>query len=236
MVTDNKHENYELLNLIGYGLAKFNKNFVTRFGFETKTSFYEYIVKLGIAETIGTVKNRQDLFDPFFDNDRRGWWQKGDVYIHRKVLIDSLYGTLNLQQYAETVKLYIENNFGSPEEIRTISPVMKSKYKQLQVTGNEAEIFFMTNYQSIHSFEEGLLEDARMFGDGYDFQIQVIDKYFLTEIKGIRKPQGTVRLTKNEYLKADEYKDVYGLVVVSNLDDVPKMTTVFNPKIGRAHV
>ena len=71
-----KHENYEVLNLIGYGLAKFDINFVKFFGFKTKTAFYEYIVQLGVAETIGTVKNRQDLFDPFFDNKRRGWWQK----------------------------------------------------------------------------------------------------------------------------------------------------------------
>lgn len=63
---------------------------------------------------------------------------------------------------------------------------MKSKYKQLQITGQEAEIFFMDNYRSIHSFEKGILEDARMFGDGYDFQIQVSERYFLAEIKGLR--------------------------------------------------
>jgi hypothetical protein len=58
--------------------------FVRRFGFITKVSFYEHIVQLGIAETIGTVKNRQDLFDPFFDNGRRGWWQKGDTIFIEK--------------------------------------------------------------------------------------------------------------------------------------------------------
>lgn len=64
-MSDNKHENYELLNLIGYGLAKFDMNFVKEFGFKTKIAFYEYIVSLKIAETKGVVKNRQDLFDPF---------------------------------------------------------------------------------------------------------------------------------------------------------------------------
>jgi hypothetical protein len=83
----NKHENYEILNLIGYGLAKFDLDFVREFGFKTKQEFFLYIVSIGIAETLGTVKNRQDLFDPFFDNPRKGWWQKGDTYIHRKNLI-----------------------------------------------------------------------------------------------------------------------------------------------------
>lgn len=62
-MNDNKHENYELLNLIGYGLAKFNMDFVKKFGFKTKTALYQHIVELKIAETTGTVKNRQDLFD-----------------------------------------------------------------------------------------------------------------------------------------------------------------------------
>nr|CBX30956.1 unknown protein [uncultured Desulfobacterium sp.] len=38
-MSDNKHENYELLNLIGYGLAKFDMDFVNEFGFKTKTAF-----------------------------------------------------------------------------------------------------------------------------------------------------------------------------------------------------
>jgi hypothetical protein len=68
-----KHENYELLNLIGYGLAKNGMGFVKEFKFKTKSAFYQHIVELKIAETTGTVKNRQDLFDPFFDNGRKGW-------------------------------------------------------------------------------------------------------------------------------------------------------------------
>ena len=107
----NKHKNYEILNLIGYALSKFNLTFVKEFGFETKNEFYEEIVKFNIADTTGTVKNRQDLFDPFFDNERRGWWQKGDAYIHRKILIDSLYGELNVKEFSNLVKIYIKETF-----------------------------------------------------------------------------------------------------------------------------
>ena len=65
---DGQHENYEILNLIGYGLAKFDLEFMQVFGFRTKTAFYRSLVSQGIADTIGTIKNRQDLFDPFFAN------------------------------------------------------------------------------------------------------------------------------------------------------------------------
>lgn len=128
------------------------------------------------------------------------------------------------------VKLYIESKFGGTEAIPvTISPVMKSKFKQLQITGQEAELYFLNNYQSIEAFENGALEDGRLFGDGYDFQVQTTDRYILAEIKGLRASYGSVRLTENEFLKAEEYKNDYGLIVVSNLSDVPKMTAIFNP-------
>ncbi len=101
------HPNYELLNLLGYGLAKFNMAFVYEFGFKNKTKFYQHFVDLGIVETGSVVKNRQDLFDPFFDNDRRGWWQKGDTYIHRKHAIDEICGNMNVAQFALYVKGHI---------------------------------------------------------------------------------------------------------------------------------
>lgn len=227
---DNRHKNYEILNLIGYGLAKFDMNFVREFGFSTKTAFYENVISKGVADTVGVVKNRQDLFDPFFDNNRKGWWQKGKTYLHRKTFIDSLFGSFGVKEYSDIVKLYIADKLKLPDEgRRKISPIIKSKFKQLQLTGQEAEIFFIQNYSELDPFKGGVLEDARLLGDGFDFQIQIGTRFILAEIKGIRLLRGGVRLTDNEYRKAKEYKDDYGLIVVSNLANVPKMTAVFNP-------
>lgn len=50
------------------------------------------------------VKNRQDLFDSYFDNGRLGWWQKKEVYEHRKLLIDGLFGAENVVNYANIIK------------------------------------------------------------------------------------------------------------------------------------
>jgi hypothetical protein len=103
----NAHPNYELLNLLGYGLAKFGLPFIREFGFKTKTAFYNHFVQLKIVETGSVVKNRQDLFDAFFDNGRKGWWQKGDAYIHRKIAIDTICGNMNVTQFATYVKGFI---------------------------------------------------------------------------------------------------------------------------------
>ena len=225
-MTSNKHENYEILNLIGYGLAKFDMRFVHQFNCTSKNQFYKKIVDLKVAETIGTVKNRQDLFDPFFDNQRRGWWQKGNAYIHRKTFIDSLFGEYSVVDFASIIKIYIQNNFKVIfDGVIPTSP----KFKQLQATGKEAELYFLENYQSIEFFSDGNIEDARLFGDGYDFQIEQDNHFYLIEIKGIRAKAGTFRMTENEYSKAEEYRDDYGLVIVSNLEEMPKMTVTFNP-------
>lgn len=229
-INSNKHQNYEILNLIGYGLSKFNDKFIKEFGFTTKMAFYEYCVKNDIAETTGTVKNRMDLFDPFFpENGRKGWWQKGDTYIHRKILIDNLFGNEDVKGYANIVKLYMKENFKVKDILINIKPIIKSRFKKLQETGLEAEIYFMNNFNQIDKFNSGILEDARLFGDGYDFQISVNDSIYLSEIKGIREKKGKFRLTENEYNKALEYKDDYVVTLVLNMNDMPTFLTIENP-------
>lgn len=204
--------------------------FIKCFGCKTKTEFYNYIVKIGIAETSGTVKNRQDLFDPFFENKRKGWWQKGNAYIHRKILIDNLFGNLDLFSFCNIVKLFIKEKYRIQDlSVEGVSPVFKSRFKQLQMTGLEAEEYFLNNYKSIEPFSNGIIEDARMFGDGYDFQIDVDRKYILVEIKGIKTNYGGIRFTEKEFKTAREYKNEYALIVVSNLIQEPKLNLYFNP-------
>ena len=225
----NKHENYEILNLLGYGLSKFDDAFIKEFGFTTKTNFFNYFVEIGIVETGSVVKTRMDLFDPFFDNNRKGWWQKGNAYIHRKLLIDSLFGNENVIGYANIVKLFLKDNFKIKDIFVEVKPIVKSRFKKLQETGLEAELYFMNNYNSIDIFKDGNIEDARLYGDGYDFQINVNENSFLAEVKGIRAKKGKFRLTENEYFKAKEYQNDYIITLVLNLDDLPTFLTIENP-------
>jgi len=52
----NSHPNNELLDLLGYGLAKFNGAIISEFGFSTKIAFYQYFVDLRIAETFMSLR------------------------------------------------------------------------------------------------------------------------------------------------------------------------------------
>lgn len=80
-------------------------------------------------------------------------------------------------------------------------------------------------------FKNGIIEDARLYGDGYDFQINVNDNSFLTEVKGIRRAKkGRFRLTENEYnKKLKNIKKDYIVTLVLNLDDLPTFLTIENP-------
>ena len=228
-MTERQERISEILNLVGYGLAKFNYDFISEFGFETKTAFGQYFVEIGLANTWKAISNRQDSFDPYFDNGRKGWFQRNQRE-HVKLFIDSLFGKENAHGLANVVKLYIQDlNLGISFTSEKISPSLKSRFKQLQETGKEAEFYFMSNYKNVEKFAGGILEDARLWGDGYDFQIQKGNNFLLTEVKGIRGNHGSIRMTQNEYKKATEYKSDYLLVVVSNLVRIPKLSIIENP-------
>ncbi len=227
---DNKKERLsEVMNLIGYGLAKFDLAFAKEFGFSTKTAFCDFVVDMGLVKTARAVFNRQDSFDPYFDNGRRGWFQRNQRE-HIKLFIDSLFGNEDVKGYANIVKMYIhdiDRNINlTPIKV---SPVTVSRFKQLQETGKEAEFYFMNNYQSIPFFEHSILEDARLWGDGYDVQMQKDDYFFLVEIKGVREQSGSIRFTQKEFDKAAEFAEDFFLVVVSNLNNTPKLNCVQNP-------
>lgn len=219
----------DIMNLIGYGLAKFDVAFANEFGCKSKMEFCRYLIEIGLAKTARSVLNRQDSFDPYFDNGRRGWFQRNQRE-HIKLFIDSLFGDENVHEFANSTKLCIQSFYKDINFVgKAVSPIVKSKFKNLQETGKEAEFFFMQNYRNIPLFKDAKLEDARLWGDGYDFQIHVNDKFVLAEVKGIREKKGMIRMTQNEYEKATEYKSDYCLVVVSNLNSMPRLDCVANP-------
>lgn len=188
-----RHSNYEILNLIGYGLAKFESDLVAALGFKTKSALFKYLIERGVAKTIGTLKNRQDLFNPLVRQAKVGWWQNKDRYLHRKTLLDSLFGQLDAVGYGTLVENYLQTYFPvSGEKPKAIVPILKSMFRQLQETGSEAELFFMNCFRTVERLKDGVLEDARLFGDGYDFQIALPQCYILAEVKGVRGSSGGI--------------------------------------------
>lgn len=108
-------------------------------------------------------------------------------------------------------------------------PIIRSKFKRLQETGLEAENYFILNFDKTARFSGGQLTDARLYGDGYDFQVDVDEQTYLAEVKGIRDKKGKVRLTAREYEQASVYKEQFVLSLVKNLDTTPQLVLIENP-------
>lgn len=218
-----------VMNLIGYGMAKFDHAFIREFGCKNNAEYAQLIVNLGFANTIRAVTNRRDSFDPYFDNGRRGWYQRNQRE-HIKLFIDSLFGQEDAKGFANIVKMYMHDTNANVQLTDFVTPpTTKSKFKQLQETGKEAEFYFMHHFRSIEYFQNAELEDARLWGDGYDFQLSVNSQYILAEVKGVREKVGSIRMTQNEYEKAQEFQNLYYLIVVSNLNNTPKLSCFQNP-------
>lgn len=222
----------EIMNLIGYGLAKFDTELTSYLGFRSKSDFARFIISKGLASTLRAVFNRQDSFDPYFPNGRKGWYQRNQRE-HIKLLIDSLFGNLNAQQFANLVYGLVNSNEedGIIMPSPNITPMDASRFQKMQETGIQAECFFMNNYQTLSRFANSILEDARLWGNGFDFQLfdtrsNIID---IVEVKGVSSLVGAVRMTEKEYSMAKVYKELFHLVVVADLKGIPNMCCISNP-------
>jgi len=86
-MSDNRHENHEILNLIGYGLAKFDLNFVRAFGFTTKTAFYKSMISKGIANSMERSRIDRIYLIPFLTiNVKAGGKKEMLIFIERLLL------------------------------------------------------------------------------------------------------------------------------------------------------
>ncbi|GAA7899023.1 hypothetical protein HpCOL25_05600 [Helicobacter pylori] len=88
--------------------------------------------------------------------------------------------------FSHIVKLFLQEQYGIQLDI-TPNAYLKTRYKSMQETGLEAELYFLNHYKNIEVFSCGSLKDMRLFGDGYDFYIQTNKQAFLVEVKGIRE-------------------------------------------------
>ncbi len=140
-----------------------------------------------------------------------------------------MFGNESVKGFSHIVKWFLQEQYGVKDLGITPNAYLKTRYKSMQETGLEAELYFLNHYKNIKIFSCGHLKDMRLFGDGYDFYIQTNKRAFLVEVKGIREKQGTLRLTQKEYEQAQTYSHDYVLVVVLNLSEKPHLLSIANP-------
>ncbi|WP_449540457.1 DUF3883 domain-containing protein [Ferdinandcohnia sp. Marseille-Q9671] len=186
-----------------------------------------------------TIKNMRDHFDPLHGH-RSGWHQESLRPSHIEVY--EKYKHLSQEAMIEIVKEIINQNDLDNEIANNIAIYIDSinsededKQKQQKefgtrgITGKMAEEIFKEKFEKGEfNGATASLFDRRDDGCGYDFELGVRPK-IVYEIKGLAGEKGGVSFTDKEWSVAKELKERYILVLISNINEEPKVKIVVNP-------
>lgn len=216
-------ENREKLILCGLFLSKFDKLAYQKLGFK---SFSEAFNVLGYALNGKpmNIKNYRDEFDPYFDNNRKGWHNR-EIRAYCKDVYDK-YNKLNLENFSQLISSFLVKDYEIKTKINHFLNIENEPIKRI-ATGKAAENYFIENY--IKHFRKFSLIDTREFGCGFDFKLEYEQQFFCIEVKGISQNSGNILLTQKEFEIANKFQDKYCLFIVKNLQDKPCESLFFNP-------
>jgi hypothetical protein len=205
--------------LCGLLLSKYNEKALASLGFE---SFAEAYNVLGSALNVrpATIKNYRDELDPYFPNRRKGWYQR-PLRKHCETVLKE-YGDLPLSKLVIIVKTLFDPVADLVESAEEEEAEPSAFAKRL-VTGQAAEGYFRTNYETHEALVGGLLVDTTKTGCGFDFRINFSDRamFYAVEVKGLFDSGGSIMLTEKEHSRAQQLRNRYFLYVVRNFRDIP---------------
>ena len=233
-----KPEN-ELAMVVAFYLSKFGEEGLEKLGYQSyKQAFDDVGRSLGVKPN--SVKNWRDEFDPYYDNKRKGWYQRGIRPSRQRVMLafDDLSESalravvLDIIKPEARPKIETELHF-TIEEIRDLEKKKKTRenteYIPRGPTGRMAEEFFISKFRAGSTPFDGTLRDRRDDGVGFDFEITKAASRSLVEIKGIAKQRGGITFTDKEWRIANEAQDDYFLGLVIQVFESPRMGFVQNP-------
>ncbi len=228
----------ELGMVVAFFLSKFGENSLGRLGFRSyKQAFEETGQVLGINPN--SVKNWRDEFDPYYDNGRKGWYQREIRPSRLKVIatFDSLGEDALLAVVLDIVhhdrRQKIETELHAIlKEIKAADSKKETKkvdYIARGPTGRMAEEFFISQFHAGLTPFDGVLQDCRDNGVGYDFEVDNIQSQSFVEIKGSAKESSGITFTDKEWIMAKEKQDFYFLGLVTDISVSPKIKFLKNP-------
>ena len=233
-----KPEN-ELAMVVAFYLSKFGEEGLEKLGYR---SYRQAFIEIGRSLNVkpNSVKNWRDEFDPYYDNKRKGWYQRGLRPSRQKVMLafddlsESALRAVILDIIAPEmrpkIKAELQPTLG---EVREWEEKKKKRenveYTPRGPTGRMAEEFFVSKFTAGLTPFEGVLKDRRDEGVGFDFEIVTGVDRTLVEIKGIAKHMGGITFTDKEWRVANETQNDYFLGLVVQVFESPKLGFMQNP-------
>lgn len=233
-----KPEN-ELAMVAALYLSKFGEEGLGKLGYRSYTqAFAEIGRSLGVKPN--SVKNWRDEFDPYYDNKRKGWYQRGIRPSRQRVMLafDDLSESALRAVVADIIRPEkrprVEDELHSTiDEIKALEAKKRTRrsteYVPRGPTGRMAEEFFIARFCAGLTPFEGDLKDRRDDGVGFDFEIVKASNRTLVEIKGVANQLGGITLTDKEWRIANEAQNSYFLGLVVQVLESPKIGFLQNP-------
>ncbi len=209
--------------IVAYYLSKYNIKGYRDLGYKNFSEAARDIsTSLGIK--FSTFQNMRDEFDPYHENNRVGWHQKGLTISRRNVMESFRY--INEQSLREIAleiiigkKLRDSTWINSSlllNKINDIGDTPKEDFPR-GVTGDKAEKYFIEYFNKYQKPFKGILTDKRSAGCGYDFEIASNNKKYFIEVKGISSEWGGILFTNKEWYMARLKKKAYTLAIILDL-------------------
>ncbi len=225
--------------IVAFYLSKFGGEGLARLGFRTYRQAFDEVGR-SLHVKPNSVKNWRDEFDPYYDNERKGWYQRGIRPSRQEVM--TAFDDLSEDALRAVVVDIIRSADRQKVEtqLRTVLKKIQESGKRKKInrkavytargpTGRMAEEFFISRFHAERTPFSGVLKDCRDDGTGFDFEITAQGNRLLVEVKGLAKEFGGITFTDKEWKVANETQNDYFLGLVTQVATSPKIGFVQNP-------
>ncbi|MBX2997751.1 MAG: DUF3883 domain-containing protein [Caldilineaceae bacterium] len=235
-----KPEN-ELAIIVAFYLSKYGESGLANLGYRTYRQAFDSVGSL-LGVKPNSVKNWRDEFDPFYDNNRKGWYRRGIRPTRAKVMeaFDAL---------SENAITVIVRDIVDPGKATTIASTLQATLAEIEradtaqeeaiqreirytprgPTGRMAEEVFIAKFRAGLTPFAGEFQDRRDEGVGFDFEVISEQGSSLIEVKGLAKERGGISFTDKEWSVANGSQNSYFLGLVTDTLTSPKIGFLQNP-------
>ncbi len=153
--------------IVSYYLSRCNYAAVKSLGYKSFTEAFAGIAKI-IGENPNNIKNMRDEFDPYFDNGRRGWYQR-ELRGSRQEIFDEMANLSDEELERKVKKILGMDNQGSKTENNEILKDLGAVIRQSTIHYNQE--FVWQDVELTHDFMDAYKE----YLDNKDWKIDFFD-------------------------------------------------------------
>lgn len=214
--------------VVGYALSRLGKTLFSEFGWKTWNEAFAAASRV-LDEGHSSIRLLRDEFDPFFDNGRKGWWDRAPH--PSRVAVMHEFEEVSDAALIETVRRIFAHDVAPLQPV--FDAVLKPQSRVAGVaerllTGRLAEEFFIRSCRAIIDVAPSNLVDMRQSARGFDFQVSSLPGVAI-EVKGLKKMRGDVLFTDREWTEARFRSRDYWLVVVGCVREAPRARVTRDP-------